>query len=721
MIRPVLFARRYLFIAVSFLGAFLLFLTEPLVTKSLLPLFGGSASLWATSLGFFQLLLLCGYAYAHWLSRQRWTRQIWIHSSLLCFSLFSVPPVIWGGPRFLRPPLSVFVSLAVAIGLPFFALSSHLPLLQTWLARRRQSGDPYRLSVPSNVGCILALLFFPFVAEPRFGLHALHRAWSFGYGLLLVLLAGCVLMTWRTSPPEEPVVESPKLYFPSTAQEWKWISLSFLPAALLTSITLYLCTQIAPLPLLCLLPLILYLTTFVIVFSRGAERIYPLVVSGVPIAAAVWILSCLLQGVPLGVILVVQLGSFFWLTLACHGTLAQHRPPTEGLTKFFLDISIGGALGGLMAGIVAPALFKGLLEFPLLILAIVGIVHAQTEWLSSKGRLFAGAVFAMVSVTFLSRVLQETAWSLWGATTIGLATVFLASPKKWPYFAGALLGVPLIPCFQVWHPFDRVIYADRSFYGIHRVYVNKKRNAFWLSNGTTVHGGQWLIPAWRRRPFAYYDASGPLGDIFRFRRPDWPTARVGVVGLGTGGMTAYAHGGEAWTYFEIDDAVIKLATDSRLFTYLRDCPAPVRVVRGDARLSLAHEKDHAFDILIIDAFGSDWIPSHLLTREAIVLYRQKLSPDGLLVIHVSNQYVNLWPVIASEAEEAHLSIARKQRVTEDKDAALAILGSRWVAITADARKTDRLIKEGGWQHAHPGAGARVWTDDLSSIVGLFNW
>ncbi len=712
-------------IATTFLSSFLLFFSEPLFAKILLPVFGGSASVWVTSLVFYQIVLLAGYAYARWLSMQPLKRQILIHLILMLVSLLWLSaknsPALNGWP----PALSVFILLAKSVGLPFLILSSHGPLLQSWASRWPDVRNPYRLSIPSNIACIAALLAFPFLLEPRFGLKYMHLSWSMAYVTCLFCVAACVIMAQRmharSRRTDEPVVPEPDIA-ESSSQHRLWMALSFVPAALLTSVTLVLSLQVAPLPWFWTVPLALYLATLAAAFGGLPDRMIRVLVTGVPLAGILSAFMALCQSIPTWVQIAGHLTGFTWLALAMHAVLVSKRPSNARLTTFYLYMAVGSTAGGIFSGLVAPWLFKGLFEYPLLLLLAIFVMKRHRLPNHPWGLCWriGTIIMAMVMSACLSHFLQLNAWSLRASsiTSVALVSVIFLRPLQ---IIAAALGIPLLVLLRPLVPNDRVIYADRSFYGIHRVYVNKIGSAHWLANGTTIHGGQWLAPKFTRRPLAYYDASGPLGDVFRLLVPRRNVRRIAVIGLGAAGMTAYAHREENWTYFEIDPAVIRLANNPQLFTYLRDCPAPVQVIAGDARISLEQQPDHSFDMLILDAFGGDWIPMHLLTSEAIELYTRKLTQDGFIVFHVSNTFLDLWPVVASLAESRQYSIVRKQRVLNEKDVGTDVLGSRWVVISPNPDDARILRKEGKWHQAPAGPKARVWTDDLSSLSGLMVW
>ncbi len=582
------------------------------------------------------------------------------------------------------PPLAwLLVILTTTIGLPFFVLSTTASVLQHWLSRtdHPSGGDPYFLYVASNAGCLLALASYPIVIEPTLTLGAQSRLWAWGYALFAAMALACGTYAWRhqrsgermpsaaTARPEAAV---------TTARRVRWIALAFVPSSLMLAVTSYISTDIAAVPLLWIVPLALYLLTFGVAFGRHAERVRPLAHRALPLAV-IPLAVCMILGVrePLVAILLLHLGGFAIVALCCHGDLAADRPGASQLTEFYFWLSFGGMLGGLFNALVAPRVFNNVVEYPAVMLVGCLLMRNAASTAASRWRL-----------------LSPLAAGLMAATTL--------------FAAGLLPGAG-----------GRVLYATRTFFGIYRVGEDGAARYHVLAHGTTLHGMQSLDPARRREALTYFHSTGPFGDAWR----ELPLASRGhsiaVIGLGVGTLSTYATPDQRWTFFEIDPAIEQIARTSAYFTFLDSCGDRCHVVQGDARLSLARVPEGSYDLLVVDAFSSDSIPLHLMTREAMDLYLSRLTPGGSLLMHVSNRHLHLAPIVGRLAADRGVYAARQLELPgpgwpEGKRA------SDWIAISRNPNDLASLIGNSHWQPLAASPSTPLWTDDFSNLISVLD-
>jgi hypothetical protein len=709
-----------------FVSAALLFSMQPMFGKMILPEFGGAPAVWITSLVFFQLMLLVGYLYVHvtsaWLGQ---TKQAIVHSVLLLIvPVVAIPIRVhagWGLTSPMRPITSVFLVLLASVGLSFFVVSTTAPLLQRWFGgtTHRLANDPFFLYAASNVGSIGALLIYPIVVEPRLDLQTQATVWAAGYGLLVVLTLACALAAYRAPSASNAGHETVGAGFPIPLRtRLRWIALAAVPSSLMLSVTSHITTDIAPVPLLWVIPLTIYLGTYVVAFSprmaivgRIAWYLLPFFVF-IPLAT-------LLSGMsePPGYIL-FHLAAFELAAMVCHGQLADTRPGVSRLTEFYVWLAIGGAVGGLFNVIVAPFVFNSLAEYPIALVLACLLRGARPGTSSSLSVADAALVAGLGLVALVSQFV--TGVFLAPRTTLGFAVYAFVVPAllalmfyRQALRFGLAVTVIIVVAGLYPDPSRSVIGAERSFFGVHRI-VN--RGSFrMLMNGSTNHGAQSLRPPRRCIPLTYYYPTGPLGDVFASFTGAHSKTNVGIVGLGTGSTGGYAKPGQSWTFYEIDPQIERIARDSRYFTYLRDCVPQARVKLGDARVSLATQPDSVHDVMVIDAFSSDAIPLHLLTREALSLYMRKLKPGGVIAFHISNRYVNLRRLLGRLARDAGLVAYIKE---DQSLTALELyegkLPSVWVIM---ARSGDDLgpMTAKGWLQMPKGVTGRAWTDSYSNV------
>jgi hypothetical protein len=719
-----------------FTSALLLFSVQPLFAKMVLPKLGGTPAVWAISMCFFQAVLLAGYIYAHLLNRALPpSRAVLVHVGLLMLAFLALPiglPAGLGEPPAGDAYLWTLGVLALGVGLPFFAVSANAPLLQSWFTKtgHAQAHDPYFLYAASNVGSLLALLSYPIVMEPLFGLKAQASIWMAGFAVLMaaIMLAGAVLLrsmgttTTNAVPAETNTTRSPEI---TNATRALWLALSFLPSGLLVAVTTYISTDLASAPFLWIIPLALFLGTFIVVFRETMPIPYaPL--------HTVLLFACVL--IALGetgnrfqlIGLAGALLGFFIVGLISHRELYLRRPPAAQLTEFYIWMSLGGVLGGIFAALVAPKIFTSVLEFKILLLAGIllrpGVLLERAVPLTRDGALKiiagAAALLALYHVT-LATGMSYVVGAVLMALIVGAA---LYAVRQWPEFAFAVaLAVITVPALIQVHPgFKKQLFVERSFFGTHRVTHNDARDVRQLVHGTTVHGSERIrtadgSPATTPVPATYYHANSPLTRALTTARDQsGGQARSAVVGLGTGSMVCHVKRGETMRFYEIDPTVEKIARDPNLFTFFKHCAPETPVVLGDARLTLARAQPKAYDYLLIDAFSSNAIPVHLMTREAIALYMEKLSDKGVLALHISNRQLNLFPIVAATLKDMpglHAAGVMWTPKAADRDAS-----TTFAVLVSKSPETIAAIRR--WPDAfelNP-RGVRGWTDDYSDIL-----
>lgn len=737
-----------------FTSALLLFMIQPMFARMILPMLGGAPAVWNTAVVFYQAALLGGYAYAH--ASTRWMgvrRQSILHLCLMLLAILSLPigvPAGWKPPSEANPAMWVLALLTVAVGLPFFVVSATSPLLQRWFAAtgHKHSSDPYFLYAASNMGSMLALLAYPSLIEPALRLKEQGWWWSVGYGALVVMMTMCVIFTWRSqrsrvteSNPDEALTKGgpdsspprarsgePALGLLVSHPRLRWILLAFVPSSLMISVNTYMTTDIAAVPLLWVIPLSLYLLTFILVFARRPILPHSWMVKAMPFVALPVAVALGIHAFdPIAFVMPLHLVAFFVIAMVCHGELARSRPPANDLTQFYLYLSIGGVLGGSFNALIAPLIFKGIAEYPIgLTLACVLLPWSSSDSWKSRSRLLDFALPVLVGLATAVLILRVQAVNpnpgvIPASIMFGLPAMlclsFLRRPLRFALSLGAILAAATLYTGGLGY----TLYAERSFFGVTRVSRDYSGQLNQILHGSTVHGGQWIDPALRRTPTVYYCRTGPLGQFFGAFKGA-AVKNVAVVGLGSGGICCYAKPDQQWTYYEIDPAVERIAKDSRFFTYLKDCESNVNVVMGDGRLSLAAATDGAYDTLIMDAYNSDSVPVHLLTREALQLYLKKLAPRGVMIFHISNRYLDLEPVLANLARDAGLCCRIQNDFPGSRQGIeVGRAPSRYLIMARTAADFGALASDPRWVAAATREGLGLWTDDYSSILKIVKW
>jgi hypothetical protein len=721
------------FTATIFLSALLLFSVQPMFARMVLPKLGGSPSVWAVSMCFFQATLLAGYCYAHALNRFAGPRQaLGLHVLLLALACLALPIALPASAS--EPPsgdayLWLVGILALGVGLPFLAVSANAPLLQSWFGRtgHPDAADPYFLYAASNVGSLAALLAYPVIVEPLLGLGLQATVWTVGFVLLASMIAVCgALMIVNGRPQSGASAPSAAAQVVTWRQRALWVGLAFIPSGLLVAFTTYLTTDIASAPFLWVVPLAIFLATFIVTFRERPLFTHELMVTALP-ALVVLCLAGMTLGGTVGskIAFAASFLGFVCASLVCHRELYLRRPEASSLTEFYLWMSLGGVLGGVFAALVAPNVFTWVIEFPLLLaLALFARPQvlagdaSQAERRSALLLLGAGIGGLLLADAVASALSFPSA-------AVGLATA-LALLVAWPLvrskpFAELALVAILVGATIVASENRGAQHVVRSFFGVHKVMDNPDGSFRVLFHGTTVHGAQRLLDASGKPlaapvPATYYSATAPMVRSVGLAREAkrGGAMSMGVVGLGAGTMACFAEKADRLRFYEIDQAVVDIARDPRHFGFLSKCRPDTDIVLGDARLTIAKEAKGSFDYLLIDAFSSDAIPVHLLTVEALALYLEKVAPGGVLALHVSNRHMSLPPIVA--ANLAHLPGLSAVLVEDARPAgSLDVASSRVVLISRDRAALAPALSWPGARRLEP-TGAKAWTDDYSDLV-----
>ena len=703
-----------------FVGAALVFLLEPMVGKMLLPLLGGAASVWLVTLVFFQAVLLGGYAFAHFSTRLLGVRRQTVAQLLLVLVPLPLLPIAL--PAHAQPPagsptLWLLGLLAVAAGLPFFVVTTASPLLQRWFSASgdEAAADPYFLYAAGNAGSLLALLAYPFLIEPRLTLAGQAKLWTAGYGLFVVLLGLCARRVLAgevaavAAAPTSPAIPA--------RTRLRWVAMAALPSSLMLGTTSYLATDIASVPLLWVVPLALYLLSFVVAFSRR-QRVSLRTISALAALSALAAAASILRVVPLPVpaLVAVHAANLFLLALLVHRRLAEERPAADRLTEFYLLLSLGGVVGGIFNALLAPRLFSTILEYPLAIALALLLRPRRAGEPRPRPLALLVALLPALGVLFGLAALDEAGAD--GTTEVrlvlGAAVVaLLLFVRKRAQFAVAAGAIFLLVALG-----QSSLHTERTFYGVLRVFDGPRHQHLFV-HGTTIHGIESFAPGRRGVPLSYYSREGPLGQVFARLGPHLHD--VGAVGLGSGALAAYGRPGDRYTFYELDPAVARIASNPAYFTFLGDSRAAVRLVIGDGRVKLAAAPDAAYDLIVLDAFSSDAVPVHLLTREAVELYSTKLRPGGVLAFHVTNRYLDLEPVVAGVARTLGLEGVSQSHDVSPAENRAGATSSHWIVLARSRSSLAPLVADPRWRPLESRSGLPVWTDQFSNLLDVLEW
>ncbi len=726
--------RRALFVATILTGSFLLFMVQPLVARMALPQLGGAPNVWNSAMLVYQALLLAGYAYAHRIARLPMRTQAKLHIGLFMLALVTLPISLAklsapapGTEVFWVPALFV-----LTIGPVFFLVAAQAPLMQRWYSLHPGGGEPWALYAASNLGSFTGLIAYPLVVEPLLSIKVQSWGWTIGYVLLLTLIALCARARWNA--PELQIAETAPASAPIPRKTvLLWLALAAVPSGLMLSTTTHLTTDLFAMPLLWVIPLGLYLLSFVFAFSDRrtlAWAITLLAPATLLLAGGLAMISR--SQVGLGPVF-ASVGLLFVVCVALHGRMYDLRPSADRLTFFYLVMSAGGALGGLFTALIAPLLFDWVWEYPILVVAAALLLPTSAifDWTRLPGQSKTMILVAVVGLVALAglligklsdeALLEHPGLIRWGYTA-ALVVIGLLLARWRLLVLTLLIGIMLAQGGLETLKTSRDGLRTRSYFGIYTVRDYPESKIRTLAHGTTLHGEQSSDPRFRNIPSTYYGPGSGVGLAFANSKALYgPNPRIGVVGLGTGSLACYHKPGESWTFFEIDPAVLALSRN-RTFTYMSDCAPDAAVKIGDARLTLAGMPRGSLDLLAIDAFSSDAIPLHLLTDEAIGVYLDALSPKGLLLVHISNRYIELEPILSAAAKRRGLAAATRDDFPAGENASL-YTASSWVAITRDRGQINmmaRIAPDKEWfllgKPADPG-----WTDDHASILPQIRW
>lgn len=664
-----------------FLSAFLLFQVQPLIAKIILPWFGGSASVWTTCMLFFQFILLLGYVYSHWIVKSLSPhKQSLLHIALLVISLVSLPITpneFWKPTGAENPTLQILGLLLFSIGLPYFVLSTTGPLLQAWFAREKNGGIPYRLFALSNFGSMLALLAYPILIEPIFPTKWQSYFWSALFGVFVIV---CGILAWRNRTSVVAVQAPDEVGNPPTRKMLLiWSLLAACPSILMVADTSFLTENIAPIPMIWVIPLALYLLSFIFCFERQGWYQRKIFLPSLVIALLILAIlpSLGLNDLPIFVSMGINLASFFVVCMVCHGELSKQQPNANYLTIYFLMVAIGGVIGGFFVGIVAPYFFNGNYELSISII-LVAIIIAALVFPEAK---FKSGLFRKVVLTIL------------------------------------ISFIALLCTIRISDHLDELSNSEvsvRNFYGTLKVVLNSEGGFRTMRHGQISHGRQMLDPLLQLQPTTYYVQNSGVGRTFLIKNETGKPIKAGVIGLGAGALAGYGRKGDLYRFYEINPQVIELANTH--FSFLSNTPASTEVILGDARLQLEKELAQNYDVLVVDAFSGDSVPIHLLTKEAFDQYFRHLKDDGVLAVHITNRYLNLMPVMKTVADH----YGKQARIVkfEPKEGEIGFR-SEWVVIANQPKFLEsQKLSNGAELNAPPNF--KMWSDDYSSLISIMN-
>ena len=716
-----------------FLSATLLFSVQPLFAKLVLPLLGGSSSVWNTAMVFFQGTLLGGYIYAHLISKYlKLPLQIICHTVILSLGLFFLPLAIasgWTPPEGGAQAYWLIGLFAVSVGMPFFAISANAPLLQRWFSRtsHKDADDPYFLYAASNAGSLLSLCLYPILFEPMLRLQEQTDLWAKGYWALIAIILAAGIFGALHSKAETKAV---KVAAPKTAgktitvkRRLFWIFLAFIPSSLMLGVTSHMANNIASAPFLWIIPLALYLLTFVIVFAKK-----PIVTSQQLAKLFPWvILVALIGGFVLKLFVLVSIGlslaCYFIIALFCHGRLVEARPDAANLTEFYIWMSFGGVLGGVFNALIAPAIFPNVYEYLIILIAAQFAVPTKTERsfdeIKSKAiELAKYAVPALIIYKALDMLgVDFRIGAIIGGGLFLLGLSRMRGQTKTFFLDFGILAVLVMVLPTLWH---KPILTDRSFFGVLHVKEVESQHGLVhkFIHGDTIHNYQFRDADKRKIPLAYYAPGNTFDMAMQAARVESPQMTIAMVGLGAGAMACYEKPGDNWTYYEIDPAVVDMATNPKYFSFMSDCSLASDIRIGDARITLEALPAKSQDMIVIDAFSSDSIPTHLLTTQALALYRSKLKDDGLMFFHTSNRVMDVASVVVRLADEAGLASRYVETSNfSDKEYGEFYIASTGVLIGNERRIEAATAKVPDWKILMPSPSVKAWSDDYSSIIG----
>ncbi|WP_319586120.1 hypothetical protein [uncultured Desulfobulbus sp.] len=745
----------FLFSITLFLSACMLFVMELLYAKMVLPLLGGTPAVWNTCSVFFQIALLAGYSYAHLSATKLKPRtQVILHIALFVIPLLLLPivlPLGWQPPKGGNPIPWLLMLMTVTVGLPFVIVSTSAPLIQRWFTYTDHPAgqDPYFLYAASNAGSFAGLIGYLAFLEPNLHISTQNLIWKYGYEVLIILTALCGFAVWKgiqkkaampvsSTQNDANDSDAPNSRIPlTTGRRLRWLLLAFIPSSLMLGVTTHLTTDIASVPLLWVVPLGLYLLSFVIAFSRREYIPQKWLIQLLPILVLIQTVGLAKVNLDLAWMIIIPMPTFIIAAIACHRELVIDRPSSKHLTEFYLLMSVGGMLGGMFNALLAPQVFKSIAEYPIvLVLACVVLLLPRPNATEAEKK-------AALQVTYMDSVwiigisiplmialgyAMKHAYSYdstFVSVTLGIAGIACYLTVKKPFRFGVILSMLLIiielsPIIN-----GQTLYQERSFFGVARVRYNPYTNMDELIHGTTLHGMQSKDSVYRSEPLTYYTRSGPLGQAFSALNSTGTLKDVAVVGLGSGTTAAYANRDQHFTFYEIDKSIEEIALNPDYFTYVSDARArgaDVNIVLGDARLSIADAPVKSYDMIILDAFSSDSVPMHLITKQALALYLTKLKDHGVVIFHLSNRYLDLVPVFSNLVEDSGLhGIVGQDSNVSLEDKIRGKVTSCWLLVARQSSDFLALANDPRWSPTIYHSNKPVWTDDYSNILSVLKW
>ncbi len=721
------------FVILTSFSSLLLFLVQPMCSKKLLPILGGSPQVWNVCLLFFQAALLVGYGYVHGLTSRFRTRiQIGVHLGFLCLALGQLNRPFFE-PHFQaaeHPVLWLLSVLTANIALPFICLSASAPLIQKWFSETNHpdASNPYELYSASNLGSLGALISYPFIFERLYSLEVQRHYWGLGFVVLCVLFLFCSFLFMRSIRPDFQR-DVPQRHCFAERLSWKrliyWILLAFVSCSLMMGVTTHITTDVAAIPLLWIIPLAVYLLSFIVAFSKIGAPFIRFACWFFPYVIVVLVLMLALHvNHPFWLVMGWNILSLAVMTLCCHGQLARDKPFPKYLTLYYLCISAGGVLGGIFNAIIAPMVFKTILEYSIAIILACFLYLQDAP--SSKQESLRDVLLPSIAAGIIlllrpdpHRLIANQNPILQSGVLLAPAVLCFAFRKRPVRFATFVAFLLFLWCPLMSK--QKVLYTGRSFFGVHRVLYDAQNQTHLYYHGTTNHGIQFLDSEKAKEPTAYFHKTGPVGELFYAYKDRWHHARVGVVGLGVGILASYAESGQEWTFIEIDKAVQNIAEKSGFFTYLKNAAAPYKILLGDGRLLMDQQPNQTYDVLFLDAFSSDSVPIHLLTREAIQLYFKKMRPGGVVMFNISNRNLDFRPVLGAAASSLSLAALVHCDTTIEPQYAIEKYGSCWVVLARNASDVEPLVQTGHWGEIPLRAMHRtLWTDDYSNIFDILN-
>lgn len=726
------------FAATLFTSAFLIFAVQPMASKMLLPLLGGSPSVWNTAMVFFQAMLLAGYAYAHLIAKYLPLKmQAALHLALLVIFTCVLPLAL---PANAQPPEETGQALwqlgimLASIGGPFFVLAASAPLFQHWFASsgHEDAENPYFLYAISNTGSMLALLGYPLLAEPLLTLTGQTQTWFAGYIVLIGLTAASAWLVRDGVKPIPPLADNSDGAAIKPYSRLLWIALSFIPSSLMLGVTSLITTDIASAPFLWVLPLAIYLATFIVAFARKPFLDVAVTRNLTSYLIALSIFMFMISSfVMLKVIMVgVHLLTFFFCGLLCHSELAKARPSTSHLTEYFLLISVGGVLGGIFNALVAPLIFLTPVEYPL-VLGMVGVViwvgsakipaikgtfnkiedSARPKKLLAIDLFMVAVGLGLIAATYF---IDANRIQMFGAFAIFV--FLLCTVLNRPAFTITAFVALLLFHSPLWSTGKKLVALDRNYFGVIKIYEQYGYN--FLFHGTTLHGAQSQHEGYKKTPLTYYNPQSPASDLFAFLKDRGGSQKIAALGLGVGSIACYADRGRTFDFYEIDPDVVKVAENPEYFSFLSGCGSPYKIIMGDARMKIAQAPDRSYNMIFIDTFSSDNIPVHMMTKNAFETYLKKLAANGIIAIHISNRHLDLRGPLAAIAQNLGLSMYYKEVMPTKNpgDVSSVFTVSRYVVMAKDAKTIAPLMEKDAWTVYTMKKNQKVWTDDYANML-----